>query len=202
MGLTNQSVQKHIDDLFGEERAKRLRKEVIELSPIDREGRIIYEHKEALKEALGKFVLPFCFKTVDGSRTSHYVIFVSKDFKGYEIMKEIMAKESSFSEQGAPSFEYNPIETYTPRLFYRPLDMLEESLLKTFAGERLTIRNIFERHSVGQPYIMKNYKEVLRNMETSHKIQADPPADKRRKRKGKLTMADTVEIIFPKKKNK
>ena len=43
-----------------------------------------------------------------GSRTSHHLIIVSKHFRGYEIMKETIAKESSSAEHGVASFEYNP----------------------------------------------------------------------------------------------
>jgi len=54
------------------------------------------------------YVLPFRFKNAR-SRTSHYLNFVSKHFKGYEIMKDIMArKNSSAAHQGVLSFEYDP----------------------------------------------------------------------------------------------
>ena len=36
-------------------------------------------------------------------QVSNYLVFVSKHFKGYEIMKDIMAAESSTTEQGVPS---------------------------------------------------------------------------------------------------
>ena len=65
----------------------------------------------------GKFVLPFRFRNDRGNRTSHHLIFVSKHVKGYTIMKDIMAKESSKREQGVPSFEYSPADEKYPLLF-------------------------------------------------------------------------------------
>ena len=39
-------------------------------------------------------------------------------------------------------------------------------------------------------------------MELAGKIKADPPHNKRRKVKGEITFADSVEVTFPKKKKK
>jgi hypothetical protein len=98
------------------------------LKPAERELTIVEELSEALQEMGGKYVLPFCFSNEKGTRTSHYLIFVSKHFKGYEIMKEVMAKESSSANQGISSFEYCPADARQPLLFElsRPLDELED----------------------------------------------------------------------------
>jgi len=149
----------------------------------------------------GKYVLPFRFKNEDGNRTSHHLIFISKHVKGYEIMKGIMAKESSEQVQGVPSFEYNPATRQQPLLFdlSRPLDELESMLLDTFAGRTMTMREIYEQHHVGRPYIESNYKLALNNLESQGKIKADPPAEKRQKREGKTTFSSSVKVIFPAK---
>ena len=88
----------------------------------------------------GKFVLPFRFKNETGSRTTHKLVFVTKSFRGYSIMKEVMAKESSTADQGVPSFTYSPADESMPLLFslQRPLDELKEMLLRDFAGQKLS----------------------------------------------------------------
>ncbi len=113
-------------------------------------------------------------------------------------MKGIMAKESSKSEQGVPTFAYNPADAMCPVLFElsRPLDDLADMLLNDFAGQSLTMRHIYERHHVGRRYIAKNYKDALRKLEAEGKIRADPPAEQRRKRKGEVTFADGVRVEF------
>jgi hypothetical protein len=120
---------------------------------------------------------------------------VSKSFKGYEIMKSIMAKESSNRDQGVPSFEYNPADNRFPTLFEltAPLDELENRLLGEFAGKRLTMKNVYLRHNVGRPYIGKNYKDALRSLEAKGAISCDPPAARRRAG----TMGDATVITFP-----
>ncbi len=199
MGLENELVEEHMNALFGKKRADALRIRLEPMSPIERELTIVEEIAQALKEMGGKYVLPFSFKDNKGRRTSHHLIFVSKHFRGYEIMKEIMAKESSIKEQGVPSFEYSPASSRQPMLFElaRPLDALVGMLLNDFAGQQLTMKQIYERHSVGKPYIARNYKDVLIQLEAEGKIKADPPANKRKKRDGKATFADHVVVTFP-----
>ena len=195
------SVQKHIDALFGKERADELRSLPTTLSSAERELSIIETISQALKEKAGEYVLPFCFKKEDGKRSSHYLIFVSKNKTGYKIMKDIMAQESSDSEQGVPSFEYTPATEKQLLLFgySRPLDDLAEILLTEFAGRTMTMQQIFDRHNVGTRYVSGNYKEILAKLESEGKIQTEPPANKRPKRKGEVTFADRVKVTFPPK---
>ncbi len=196
-GLNNPFVKSHMDSLFGQQRAETLRNKLQSMRPSEREVTIVEEICTALREASTsqqRYVLPFRFKNENGTRTSHHLIFISKHIRGYEIMKDIMAKESSRNEQGVPSFEYNPANINQPFLFnfFRPLDELESLLLQHFAGRTLTMKEVYEQHHVDTPYIEKNYKEALRNLEQQGKIVADPPADKRRKG----TFADTVKVTF------
>jgi len=199
MGLNNKAVEEHMNALFGKERADNLRDRLNKMQPPQRELAVVEEIAQALGEMGGRYVLPFRFRTNSGNRTSHHLIFVSKHFKGYEIMKNIMAGESTKTSQGVPSFEYSPADVLQPLLFElsRPLDDLADMLLTKYAGKRLTVRRVYEEHNVGRPYILKNYKDVIRKLEADEKVTAYPPSTNRRKRKGEITVADTVEIAFP-----
>jgi three-Cys-motif partner protein len=203
MGLNNKAVEEHMNALFGKERADNLRDRLNKMQPPQRELAVVEDIAQALKEMGGKYVLPFRFRTNTGNRTSHHLIFVSKHFKGYEIMKNIMAGESTKANQGVPSFEYSPADVLQPLLFElsRPLDDLADMLLTEYAGKRLTVRQVYEEHNVGRPYILKNYKDVIKKLEADGKVTAYPPSTNRRKRKGEITLADTVEIAFPPRSN-
>ena len=129
MGLNNEYVEKHMNALFGEERAANLREKVMGENSDQREFYIIEELCQSFNDSGSRYVLPFRFKNSQGNRTSHHLIFLSDNFRGYEIMKEIMAKESSSNTQGVPSFEYNPTD-FLPKqalLFQlsRPLEDLK-----------------------------------------------------------------------------
>ena len=108
-------------------------------------------------------------------------------------MKDIMARESSSQTQGVPSFEYNPAD-FLPKqglLFQlsRPIHDLKKMLLEEFAGQTLTMREIYKRHNVDTPYVKKNYKSVLWELEEEGKITASSH------RKG--TFGDSVMATFP-----
>jgi three-Cys-motif partner protein len=199
MGLSNPFVVEHMNALFGQERADDLRERLEGMEPFEREMTIVNELTIALKELGGEYVLPFCFKNERGVRTSHHLIFVSKHVRGYEIMKEIMAEYSSNKDQGVPSFEYNPADERYSLLFEltRPLDELVHMLPEDFAGKTISMKKIYEEHHVGKPYIKRNYKEALVRLEEEGKIVASPPAEKRKKRYGKVTFADSVKVTFP-----
>ena len=133
-GMTNDNVATHIDALFSKERADKLRLVLPTLSSQLREAAILEELVGEVRDLGGKYVLPFTFKNSSGTRTSHKLIFVSKSFKGYEIMKNIMASESSTEDEGVPSFAYSPADRSMPLLFSlnQPKSQLKESLLSRF----------------------------------------------------------------------
>lgn len=196
MGLANQAVREHMNALFGQEAAEQLCQKIEAVPPSQREGSIVEALSESLRDLGGKYVLPFRFRNANGTRTSHHLIFVSKHLRGYTIMKEIMAKESE-TEQGVPSFEYNPSHRRQGLLFdlSHPLDELGELLLEDFAGQQLTMKKIYETHHVGRPFIKPNYKAALISLETEGKIKADPPRAKRQAN----TFADHVRVTFPRR---
>jgi three-Cys-motif partner protein len=117
MSLSNPYVEEHMNALFTKQRADKLRQHLEILNPSEREMAIVEEIANALTEMGAKYVLPFCFKNEHGTRTSHHLIFVTKHFRGYGIMKDIMARQSSAADQGVPSFNYNPADKRFPLLF-------------------------------------------------------------------------------------
>lgn len=192
-GICNSIVDVHIDALFGKERADKLREILPGKTPHQREIAILEELAQAIKAMGGKYVLPFKFKNASGRRTSHSLIFVTKHFKGYEIMKDIMAKESSTQDQGVPSFTYSPADASTPLLFSltRPQEALIEDLAEDYAGDTTTLAQIYPEHSVDTPYIRRNYREALLKLEADGRITTNPS----NRRRG--TLAEHVQITFP-----
>ncbi|EMM85940.1 three-Cys-motif partner protein TcmP [Leptospira santarosai] len=192
MGISNELVQEHMEALFGEEQLALLNKKLKRKKSHERELIIVEELCQSLKSYGSRYTLPFRFKNASGTRTQHHLIFVSKHFKGYELMKEIMAKESSSQNQGVATFEYNPADIMPGQSLLFKLSMsvdnLTKMLLSAYAGKRATVRQIYEAHSIDTPFIKKNYKEALLKLEESGKIIASHHK--------KNSMGDNVEIIF------
>jgi hypothetical protein len=98
--------------LFGPERAEDLRWRLPHLKGIARERAILGEIADAFEERGGKFFLSFRFWKETERRISHHLLFVSKHFRGYHIMKEIIAKESSSASRACPPSSTIPGITY------------------------------------------------------------------------------------------
>ena len=199
MGINNESVKTHLDALFGDEIAGGLRS-IEGATPEEREFAIVEALCRALNPDGRRYILPFAFKNEGGRRTSHHLIFVSKHPLGYTIMKEVMAKESSLSQQGVASFTYNPADSRQPILFEyaRPLDELGERLLVEFAGRSIGVQQLFEKHHVGKRFILRNYKDVVVQLDQTGKVSTN-----RTERHRKLDQCppDKVQVSFPEKKN-
>lgn len=195
-GISNDFVTEHMNALFSKERADKLRKNLPGIAAELREATILEELAAEIKSLGGKFVLPFTFRNQAGNRTSQKLIFVSKDFKGYEIMKEIMAKESSTHDEGVASFRYSPADASMPLLFSlsQPLSELKKSLLQCYAGQEISLQKIFREHSVDKPYVRKNYSAVIKELEREGSVTAYSIDRDRRK----FTYPDHVRIVFPK----
>jgi len=199
MGVANDAVREHLISIFGENRLSSLREECRNKSSEERETIVIQALCDALRQDGNRFVLPFRFKNDSGTRTSHHLIFISKGFRGYDIMKEIMAKESSDTVGGVANFEYNPRDAHYKQgslldMLSCPLDNLQVMLLKLYAGKTIDFKDLYEQHSIDTPFVRKNYKEVLRALLDSGKITAVNPKTGKLPRKG--TFSDDMRITF------
>jgi three-Cys-motif partner protein len=189
-GVFNPVVFKHMEALFGRDNFEHLREAVTKLH-VNREQAIIDHLTKAMKDVGAKYVLAFRFRDSAGRRTTHHLIFVTKHPTGYEIMKEIMAVESSYFDQGVPSFEYSPALANMSKLFENALDELEDRLVKEFEGQTLSMIDLYHQDNLNKPYTKKNYKVALHNLEHANRITADPA------KREKGTFADGVLVTFP-----
>ena len=192
--ITNPMVSHHIEAIFGEQEAQALRAQVPSMTPSRREKTILASLHEAFQREGHRYVHTFAFLNARGTRTSHYLVSVSKHFRGYHIMRDVMAKHSSNSVQGVPTMMYDPRDGLGHQLFEvgRPLDDLKGMLLEDLADRTIGVAELYEEHSVGRPYTLKNYKTALRQLYDDGRIATD-----RCPRKG--TFANTIVVTFPKR---
>lgn len=198
-GIDNPFVVGPMNELFGAKRADELREQVRGATPNDRQTLIIDALTEALKAVGGTFVLPFEFKSSHGERTSHYVTFVSKDFLGYHLMKEVMFGLSS-DDSEVRSFEYVPVKS--PQLALElnldepySIAALKEALARKCAGQAVEVRQVYKNHSVDTPYTLRNFKDAILQLEDEARVAVDIPPDKR-VRKGEVTLGDKRTVTF------
>jgi three-Cys-motif partner protein len=201
MGINNDFIKHHMASLFGDEQLEYVRSECDKArNSAEREGIIIQELCNALKQNGSRFVLPFRFKNNEGTRTSHHLIFLSKDFRGYEIMKEIMYKESTDKSGEVASFEYNPRDLFGVKqlslfdMLSRPIDELHDMLLREYTGQTVDFMRLYKTHSIDKPYIKKNYKDVLWALYNARIITAVNAKTGKPPRKG--TFSDEMRVTF------
>jgi three-Cys-motif partner protein len=206
--ISNPVMKSHVDNLFGEDMANYLREKIVGLKPFEREQIVMETLKVALKKIQGNYVVTFKFYDNKGTKTSHFLIFVSKNAKAYKEMKGVMHNLSTGTIDNVALYEFKPVvlkeqEDKQLALFgansYRrsPLDILEKDLLERYQGKTITMNEIFESHNVNTPYIERNYKDVLLNLERNQKIVTNPAAAQRRPYNGQPSFAGTVTVTFP-----
>jgi hypothetical protein len=199
MGIDNEAVKSHMVSLFGEEQLAMIRRECQDKFPAEREMIVIQELCNTLKNSGSRYVLPFRFKNDEGTRTSHHLIFLSKDFRGYDIMKDIMYKESSNKEGEVASFEYNPRDMRYRQgslfdLLSLHLEDLQDMLLRDYSAQTIDFNRLYENHSVDKPFVRKNYKDVLKILLENGKISAVNRKTGKPPKKG--TFSDEMRITF------
>jgi three-Cys-motif partner protein len=192
--IDNECVEDHVKRLFDTTDAATLRDEFKGLNPYQREEAVVKKLAEVIKRKHAQYVLQFRFLNDDANRTSHYLVFATKNPLGAKIMKEIMAKESSWSEGGTPGYGCSP-KPKQASIFdcIDPVPGLAQDLLVAFAGQTATVAGVYLNHGLERPETPGQYKNALKLLEAEGKIVAKPPASLRRED----TMADHVELQFP-----
>lgn len=200
-GLANPFVAEPMSDLFGATRLNQLRAKLAGCTPDARQTIIIDALTDALGELGGTHVLPFEFESEHGKRPSHYIIFVSKEFRGYHIMKEVMSSLSS-DDWEVKRFEYVSMKSPQMQLFTdlgraHSIAALKDLLAVACAGTTQRVIEIYENNTVGTPYTKKNVKDAIIDLESEGRGTVDKPAEKRMKKLGKVTLGDDRMVTFP-----
>ena len=170
--------REHMVDIFGEERVDRLQRDLIGLKPTEREAAIVATLKQALREDTpAEFIRMFRFPVEGMRRTSHYIVHVTKNIRGYEIMSEIMANAGARDESGLPLFEHrqqNPADNIatTLPLFKEKtsLDKLADELAEKYVGQQIQVDELINNEMPKSELLRRNYKEALKLLESSDRL--------------------------------
>ncbi len=185
MGINNDFVRSHMDGLFGPERRENLSKSLKKkgLSSKQKEDIIINEFAESIKSGKDRYVLAFSFPQEGQNRTSHHLIYISKSFKGYEVMKEIMFKYSQSPEDGINGFGYTKNDyqlSFLDQMTWLIAD-LSNSLLRDYEGQSVTRDAIYKEHSVNTRFVKKHYNSALKLLEKEGKLTFSVQDGKKRR---------------------
>jgi hypothetical protein len=161
---------------------------------------IVLSHLISTLEKVGvQYIQPFGFKMESDHRSTHHVIFLTNHPKGYERMKGIMA-DSGTEIKGDlpyPCYVENPtLGSFDLFPINRTAEVANE-LVALFAGQTLSVQQIFERHSRGKPFLPNDYRDAVQHLEQEERIRTLPPEANRPMHKGRRSMSLSTMVIFP-----
>ncbi len=154
-----------------------------------------------LKQAVARqgvsFFLPYRIETERRKRTSHYLIFISKHWRGFKIMKEVMGKFGSDSD-GIPTYEFSYFGRGQECLpLHLSLNKVAGILRRRYAGKSITIGQICDDlHQSGCVYLDRNIKDALNMLETQGAVVIDIPMEQRPIRDGNPTLGNQRAATF------
>ena len=199
---SNTKFDEHLRCLFGEARTIKLKHELENRPPEQREPIVLNSLIDALRENRSNYVLPFKFYGAEKLRTSHFIIFVTKHPVACKIMKQIMYANSAKDMDGVATFSFQDSRNFGAgfeqlTIFDRPIQSLKEEILKKYAGKKVVVSKICEDVDCdfSSHFVSKNAKEVLKQLELEGNLSVID-GRKQKTRCGKLTMPDKAVIQF------
>jgi hypothetical protein len=128
-------------------------------------------------------------------------VFITKHWKAFDVMKEIMAKYSIVDEDGLPLYVWsNKRKKINLELQLGPgtrMRALMTELVELFNDERLSFEKLSNRaHERGNDYPTQCIKRAIQLLEEEGRVSVDIPANKRPKRKGQTTLGPKRVVTF------
>jgi three-Cys-motif partner protein len=198
--LNNRTAASNMIELFGKQQVEELRTKLkTQPDALTKEEMILDALKRAMASVGASSFHPFPFRIQENQGATHHLIYLGKSERGLSVMKEIMGNASSRQDEGVPSFGFAEHEAHPNLFFISPIDELQSALLQRFSGETITVGAIYSVHHAGTRYLLRNYQEALKRLESDGKIITFPTANERPLRNGKTTMSPDTHISFPRK---
>ncbi|MCI8627741.1 MAG: three-Cys-motif partner protein TcmP [Lachnospiraceae bacterium] len=193
--ITNSKVLSEMLELFGEKHYKLLLKKIQNQHGQNRESIVVNEMAEAIRDIGIPHLLPFRFKFAGQERTSHYLIFASKNKTAFSIMKDIMYSigEKDFNNIG--KFEFIPScdkehfqQLSIIDLFTTTFEDFKRYLCEQYHGKSMSVKNLIEQDITNTKFVRSQYKDALKQLEAEGKIYCNSHK--------KNSMGDNVFVIF------
>jgi len=182
MKLDLEIMNRSIDEFFEQERAKALRAAIQGRNPDEREEIILAAVESAITQARG---IPLFFKFRSKvNRTSHHLVFASKNRGAANKMKRILNSASSTVVDGVGSGEHDPRARQVPGSLFDGLYEVEDRLLSAFGGRRIQFRDLLQEEQRTR-FTESSYRDALLNLEAEGRVAIDPPAQNRRYQSGR-----------------
>jgi len=182
--LTDKTAEEWVNDFVGVDQAERLRAKIAGMSPDEREDAIINALGESLKREGGaKYTLKYLITDRRGARTSQYVVFATKDEKGYKIMKSVMKHLSTEGGEVMQALGMNAAthdQTTLLAGLYPPEESLGEQLLTEYRGRKTTFGQLCQEQLTREHYIETDFRKAIDGLRKQGLVTVDAGGKKLR----------------------
>lgn len=192
--ITLKPSTRHLKDLFT---AQHYATVLEKYQQGDESGEMIAlnQFRIACQEIGAKYFLPFQMNFDKTDRISHHLIFLSKHWLGFSIMKDVMADYSRKQDFIPLYICRDAEETQCTFGIGGLMDQLEARLTRDFQGCELSVLRICENiHERGLLFTTKNVKDALVKLADEQSILVSAVGGRTRK---PGTMGDKCRIRFP-----
>ena len=177
--LSNNRVTNNMRQLFGETHYSILMQKLNGCTGQIREAIIVNEMAEAIHDIGLKYVLPFRFKAEGKNRTSHYIIFGSKNVVGFNVMKDIMYRIGEKDFNGIGQFEFIPscdkkgMQLSIIDLYATPFEEFKKELCERYKGRTVSMLSLYNEDSPNTRFVLKQYKKAMTVLNMSYQNIVD-----------------------------
>jgi three-Cys-motif partner protein len=186
--------------------------EVVEMvrssgAPNESEKILIGKYRDALRKHLNvEYITAFRIEAENRQTASHYLVHATKHRLGFKIMKDIMWPLGVTPEGkgGLQMLQAGDLGIYD--LFMTDWGKVRDTILDELASGSRTVGQLCDDLACRPEDMVAAtaYKEALKELESENKIvvldkagKKPCPANERRKRKGKVTLADDYFVSLP-----
>ncbi|WP_292464545.1 three-Cys-motif partner protein TcmP [Methanolobus sp.] len=166
--LPSEGHARSIEELYGIPNVKALTEEEYEY--LDLEAALLKIYRDQLHQGANvKFTFPFKVNSDGKLRTTYYLIHATNNFKGCEVMKNVMYNAGTKKQFGY----LGPAEGQMAIGNFDNLESLQEYLADIFNGQSLTYEAVRMQTANDLPYVTGDYKTALLQLESKSKISIE-----------------------------
>ncbi|SER89921.1 three-Cys-motif partner protein TcmP [Pedobacter rhizosphaerae] len=121
----------------------------------------------------------FKFKEEDNDATSHYILHITKHFRGFDLVKQIYTDFANvgtiFDGINTYTFDSKVIKNEIIELFDTQsmnIDKLKDELLESYAGKQISAMALFDEHQKTNLYSRSHYSQALRKLVTEGRLKS------------------------------
>jgi three-Cys-motif partner protein len=123
------------------------------------------------------FLAPFQFIEEDQNITSHFVLHLTKDKKGFELVKQVYSEYDNIGaclKNGMYTFDAKRMGTADSELSFGDINVptLAGIIWEKYKGKTIVSQVLFTETHVDELYVAKHFREALRLLESQNKLTA------------------------------